>query len=61
MDSLGEELDTFLRGWQNKGDWLKQVRELQLFNREADQLDASTSAQEKLLVNLSVGNNFRGE
>ena len=44
MDSLGEELDTFLRGWQNKGDWLKQVRELQLFNREADQLDASTSA-----------------
>ena len=58
MDSLGEELDTFLRGWQNKGDWLKQVRELQLFNREADQLDASTSAQEKLLVNHSVGDNL---
>ena len=58
MDSLGEEIDTFLRGWQNKRDWLKQVRELQLFNREADQLDASTSAQEKLLVNLSVGDNL---
>merc|ERR1719232_652523 len=58
MGSLGEEIDTFLRGWQNKRDWLKQVRELQLFNREADQLDASTSAQEKLLVNLSVGDNL---
>ena len=34
------------------------MRDLQLFNREADQLDASTSAQAKLLENLDVGDNF---
>ena len=41
-----------LRGWKEKGDWLKQVGDVQLFNREADQLDESTSAQAKLLENL---------
>ena len=57
INSLGEERKAVLRGWQEKGDWLRQVRELQLFNREADQLDASTSAQAKLLENLDVGDN----
>ena len=47
-----------LRGWLEKGDWLRQVRDLQLFNREADQLDASISAQTKLLHNLSIGDNL---
>merc|ERR1719347_1746997 len=58
INSLGEERKAVLRGWQEKGDWLRQVRDLQLFNREADQLDASTSAQAKLLDNLSVGDNL---
>jgi len=58
ITSLGEERKAVLRGWQEKGDWLRQVRDLQLFNREADQLDASTSAQAKLLENLSVGDNL---
>ena len=38
-----------LRGWQEKGDWLRQVRDFQLFNREADHLEAATSAQAKFL------------
>ena len=38
-------------------DFKEEVRDLQLFNREADQLDASTSAQAKLLENLDVGDN----
>ena len=58
INSLGEERKAVLRGWLEKGDWLRQVRDLQLFNREADQLDASTSAQAKLLENLGVGDNF---
>jgi spectrin beta len=34
------------------------VRDLQLFNREADQIDASTSASAKFLENIAVGENF---
>ena len=47
-----------MRGWQEKGDYLRQVRDLQLFNREADQVDASTSAHNKFLANIDVGDNF---
>ena len=42
INSLGEERKAVLRGWQEKGDWLRQVRDLQLFNRKADQLHVST-------------------
>ena len=58
INSLGEERKAVLRGWQEKGDWLRQVRDLQLFNREADQLDASTSALSKLLESIGVGDNL---
>ena len=58
INSLGEERKAVLREWQDKGDWLRQVKNLQLFNREADQLDASISAQTKLLHNLSIGDNL---
>ena len=34
------------------------MRDLQLFNREADQIDASTSAQAKFLDTIDIGNSF---
>ena len=58
VNQLGEDRKAVLRGWQEKGDYLRQVRDLQLFNREADQVDASTSAQNKFLQNIDVGDNF---
>merc|ERR1719445_1480853 len=58
IQGLGEERKAVLRGWQEKGDWLRQVRDLQIFNREADQIDASTSAHNKFLANIDVGDNF---
>ena len=58
VQRLGEERKAVLRGWQEKGDYLRQVRDLQLFNREADQVDASTSAHNKFLANIDVGDNF---
>ena len=58
INSLVKERKGVLSGWQEKEDWLKQVTDLQLFNGEADQLDASTSTQAKLLENLGVGDNF---
>ena len=44
IQSLKEERKVVLRGWQEKGDFLRQVRDLQLFNREADRIDATISA-----------------
>ena len=58
VNNLSEERKSVLRGWQEKGDFLRQVRDLQLFNREADRLDATTSAQIKLLDSISVGDNL---
>ncbi|KAG1650604.1 Spectrin beta chain, non-erythrocytic 5 [Nymphon striatum] len=37
---LHQEQDAIHRGWQEKGDWLRQCMDLQLFNREADQIDS---------------------
>ena len=48
-NSLGEERKVVLMGWQEKGDWLGQVWDLQLCNREADKRDVSTSVQVKLV------------
>ena len=58
VNNLTEERKVVLRGWQEKGDFLRQVRDLQLFNREADRLDAGTSAQLKLLDSIDVGDNL---
>ena len=58
VQQLGEARKAILRGWQEKGDYLRQVRDLQVFHREADQVDASTSAHNKFLQNIDVGDNF---
>ena len=43
------------RGWQQKDDFLRQTLDLQLFNREADQIDAATSSQEAFLEFHDLG------
>lgn len=55
MALLGEEQRAIHRGWQEKGDWLRQCMDLQLFNREADQIDAATSAHETFLDYNDLG------
>ena len=55
INLLGEERKAILRGWQEKGDWLRQVRDLQLLNREADHIEAATSAQTKFLDTIDGG------
>ncbi|XP_042865885.1 spectrin beta chain, non-erythrocytic 5-like isoform X7 [Penaeus japonicus] len=55
MALLGEEQRAIHRGWQEKGDWLRQCMDLQLFNREADQIDAATSSHETFLDYKDLG------
>lgn len=58
MAQLGEEQRAIHRGWQEKGDWLRQCMDLQLFNREADQIDAATSSHETFLEYKDLGVSF---
>ncbi|XP_071547281.1 spectrin beta chain, non-erythrocytic 5 isoform X4 [Panulirus ornatus] len=55
MALLGEEQRAIHRGWQEKGDWLRQCMDLQLFNREADQIDAATRSHEAFLDYKDLG------
>lgn len=52
---LEEEHLAVLRGWQQKDDFLRQTLDLQLFNREADQIDAATSSQQAFLEFHDLG------
>ena len=58
MEELREEQRAIQRGWQEKEDWLRQCLDLQLFNREADQIDVATSGHEAFLdyADMGVGN-----
>lgn len=55
---LSEEEGAINRGWQEKGDWLRQCLDLQLFNREADNIDATTRAHEAFLDFTDLGVSF---
>lgn len=52
---LNSEHEAVVRGWSEKGDWLRQCLDLQLLNREADQIDATTSSHEVFLANSELG------
>lgn len=52
---LNAEHDAVLRGWNEKGDWLNQCLDLQLFNKEADNIDATTSSHEAFLEFTDLG------
>lgn len=55
LERLNAEHQAVIRGWGKKGDWLRQCLDLQLLNREADQIEASTSSHEVFLANTDLG------
>ena len=55
VEQLTAEHDAICRGWQQKDDWLRQLRDKQLFEREADQIDAMTSTHENFLHYADLG------
>ena len=59
LDLLNAEYQAVKRGWVEKGDWLRQCLDLQLLNREADQIEASTSSHEVFLANTDLGVSHR--
>ncbi|XP_076359799.1 spectrin beta chain, non-erythrocytic 5 kst [Tachypleus tridentatus] len=52
---LKEEHDAIHRGWQEKYDWLRQCMDLQVFNREADQIDSITNSHNAFLEFEDLG------
>lgn len=52
---LGAEQDALARGWEEKQDWLQQCLQLQLFNKEADNIDAVTNAHQAFLEFSDLG------
>lgn len=55
LAALVQAHDAVTHGWLARENWLKQCLDLQLFNREADQLDASSSAHEAFLDVSDLG------
>ena len=55
LELLNTEHQAVMGGWVEKGDWLWQCLDLQLLNREADQIEASTSSHEFFLANTDLG------
>lgn len=52
---LDEERKALQRGWQQKDDFLRQTFDLQIFNKEADQIDAASSSHEAFLEFADLG------
>lgn len=52
---LNGEQQAVMRGWNVKGDWLKQCLDLQILNKEADHIDATTSSHEAFLEFTDLG------
>lgn len=52
---LKAEQDAIHRGWGEKQKWLQQCVELQIFNREADKIDATTKSHEAFLEYKNLG------
>lgn len=52
---LNGERQAVMRGWNEKGDWLKQCLDLQILNKEADHIDATTSSHEAFLEFTDLG------
>ncbi|KAL3205248.1 hypothetical protein MRX96_011146 [Rhipicephalus microplus] len=49
LKQLQDEQNAIHQGWQEKLDYLRQAVDLQMFNREADQIDSITSSHDALL------------
>lgn len=55
IEKLASEKEAVHRGWSEKEKWLQQCVELQIFNREADKIDATTKAHKAYLDNDDLG------
>ncbi|KAK0173670.1 hypothetical protein PV328_006832 [Microctonus aethiopoides] len=62
LTDVGERLEKLhglyqavVTDWSSKEEWLRQCLELQQFNREADQIDATTSSHEVFLEFFNLG------
>ncbi|XP_044008912.1 spectrin beta chain, non-erythrocytic 5 isoform X1 [Aphidius gifuensis] len=55
LDKLHGLYQQVVNDWNNKEEWLRQCLELQQFNREADQIEATTSAHELFLEFTDLG------
>ncbi|XP_037820524.1 spectrin beta chain, non-erythrocytic 5 isoform X3 [Lucilia sericata] len=58
IERLKAEQDAIHRGWLEKQKWLQQCVELQIFNREADKIDATTKSHEAFLEYNNLGNSL---
>jgi spectrin beta len=52
---LDTEYAAVRRGYDQKGDWLRQCLDLQQFNKEADHIDTTTSSHEAFLEFTDLG------
>lgn len=55
MELLEAQRDALQRGWAEKQEWLNECLQLQLFNKEADNIDAATSAHQAFLEFNDLG------
>ncbi|KAL7733152.1 hypothetical protein ACLKA6_004671 [Drosophila palustris] len=58
IERLKAEQDAIHRGWSEKQKWLLQCVELQMFNREADKIDATTKSHEAFLEYNNLGSSL---
>lgn len=54
-DKLTAEVNTVLEEWAQKKEWIQQCLALQVFNKEADHIDAATSGSEMFLEYTDLG------
>lgn len=55
IERLIAEQAAIARGWKEKQHWLQQCLQLQLFNKDADNIDAVTSAHQAFLEFSDLG------
>lgn len=55
IERLKAEEAAIARGWKEKELWLQQCLQLQMFNKEADNIDAVTSAHQAFLEFSDLG------
>ncbi|XP_044574402.1 spectrin beta chain, non-erythrocytic 1 isoform X3 [Cotesia glomerata] len=55
LDKLDGLYKNLISNWNTKDYWLNQCLDLQLFNREADQIEATTSSHEAFLEFIDLG------
>lgn len=54
-DKLTAEVNGVTEEWAQKKEWIKQCLALQIFNKEADHIDAATSGSEMFLEYTDLG------